>query len=969
MGASDSLHIVIIVIGDRMGVRVTGISTPIGGIEREYTEKATENKLNINPIVPSRKVQVFLSSICGDNGKYDKVRAEIKAAIERTQLAVVYTFESEEASTLTAHEHYSFALERCDVCIFLIDNADGVRSGVQNEIDTAKRNNIKSIFYFCDETKKEMTPLQQSLLGANFAKSKTVHSFEELRNAGAQALVNDIVSIYESYCHGLIIPSVDNTGNDIHVSELGANTNHYVPVMPKEVIGRLGQTKEYILRMIFGYTGSQKREIESSDIDSWAKQFLAIMFEGKSIRDFNTGMFLETLKLSQDETYHEIVEMRWKAVQAYFLGNIDQCVEYLNQALENAKKTQQPTWVIQDILIDLRNQQFQLATTKNSFHESSAQNELDEIGEKVYYPALDRIHESLHEKYIAGLYKQKIESPYSVTFGNDFEEYGALLSSCLVVSLFNGSLTHLLIFYDRLSDFLFYLCSRYDDWRFRRDLLKFAIFKGKDSDVKGIRDAYPEVLNEMSAKDAADIVAFCFNHPVAHKRFRSLLLAFGIVGYYLDEVEYVRRLDQVLSEIKAWINDERRVIESGQYVFKCLTDSSFRISQNDLAEICCLFMEKHLRRWYIDMYKFMANRLDLNKMDNDMAQRLLNDIVEVMNEGNEKSQIEYQSTFLIVFRIQNRALTDTLDEKIKEHFPRFYDGEYKLETAIEAQNVTLSYIHTCLDRIEHSNETQGANGCFFGHGTRDIATIRNLLLRDEANCDESTMDRVVSTVSDTLLKSKEGINEKLDAVSLLICIALKYPIVYGKHKVRYDEVISSSDSIEDIDNTFLSSNIDKMALRIAISLLEIAVGGDAYINLLEDMSYIQSDKATILSVARIVTEYLEIDDSVILPKMVGSVILQNTLQWLQQDNLDIKYCATKILLLLGRNSDNESIVNQRVISLITNENVYIKNLILRRLYKTKCLLESTQQYVISKCMEDSCAVVRMVCKEIQKPKE
>ena len=160
-----------------------------------------------------------------------------------------------------------------------------------------------------------------------------------------------------------------------------------------------------------------------------------------------------------------------------------------------------------------------------------------------------------------------------------------------------------------------------------------------------------------------------------------------------------------------------------------------------------------------------------------------------------------------------------------------------------------------------------------------------------------------------------------------------------------------------------------MALRIAISLLETAAGGDDYINLLEGMSYIQSDKATILSVARIVTEYLEIDDSVVLPKMVGSVILQNTLQWLQQDNLDIKYCATKILLLLGRDSDNESIVNQRVISLITNENVYIKNLILRRLYKTKCLLESTQQYVISKCMEDSCAVVRMVCKEIQEPKE
>ena len=180
-----------------MGIRVTGISTPIGGIEWEYTDSINSESESIDIIEPNRKVQVFISSICGDKGRYDKVRAELKASLEKTKLANVYTFESEEASTLSAGEHYIFALESCEVCIFLIDNADGVQQGVQYEIDTAKRNKIKSIFYFCDETKKEMTPLQQSLLGAKFAKSKTVHSFEELSSAGAHALVNDIVNIYE----------------------------------------------------------------------------------------------------------------------------------------------------------------------------------------------------------------------------------------------------------------------------------------------------------------------------------------------------------------------------------------------------------------------------------------------------------------------------------------------------------------------------------------------------------------------------------------------------------------------------------------------------------------------------------------------------------------------------------------------------------------------------------------------------
>ena len=99
-------------------------------------------------IKPERKIKVFISSICGDKAKYDRVRAELKEAIESTNLAEVYLFEDRGASTLTAGSHYTWALEDSDVCIFLIDNADGVTAGVQKEGDTARRCNIKSIYYF-----------------------------------------------------------------------------------------------------------------------------------------------------------------------------------------------------------------------------------------------------------------------------------------------------------------------------------------------------------------------------------------------------------------------------------------------------------------------------------------------------------------------------------------------------------------------------------------------------------------------------------------------------------------------------------------------------------------------------------------------------------------------------------------------------------------------------------------------------
>ena len=55
-------------------------------------------------ISPRQKIKVFISSICGVE-RYDKVRLELKKAIESTQLAEVYLFEGAGASTLSAGTH------------------------------------------------------------------------------------------------------------------------------------------------------------------------------------------------------------------------------------------------------------------------------------------------------------------------------------------------------------------------------------------------------------------------------------------------------------------------------------------------------------------------------------------------------------------------------------------------------------------------------------------------------------------------------------------------------------------------------------------------------------------------------------------------------------------------------------------------------------------------------------------------
>ena len=947
-----------------MGVRLTGISTPVGGVSWEYI-KAEEPSTPL-PISPGQKIKVFISSICGVE-KYDKVRADLKCAIESTQLADVYTFESKGASTLSAGDHYKFALEDSDICLFLIDNADGIKPGVQVEIDTVKKHNIMALYYFCDETQKEKTALEQSLMGAHFAKSKTVHCFSELSQDGAQALIDDIVVVYHYYCTGRIVLN-SSEKDEIQAVDVVGTEKYQLPTIPKSTLKNVDKCRDYFLKFVLGYPrGRYPDETENtSEFDDWGIQFLPILFEGKSIKHFNTAMYLDTLKAEQDEGYYQVVQIRWQAIQAYFAGAIDKCVKHLETALSFAKETNQPTWVIKDILVDLRNQHWIRCSEKNEYSDTPAQKELTESSEELYYPILDRIHESLHEKYIEGLYKKKTESPYSVTIGNNLDQYGEMLASSLVVSMYNGSLTHILLIYKKIRDFVFYLSCKYDTWNLRLNLYKLAIFAGKEKEIKGIQNSYPEILNNLTADEAASIMDFCLNHPIKHKRLSSQLLAFGTVGYFLDDKCYNFYEKNIVDEIKSWLSSDFSVVAIGQDIFKCLSGVAYRMSQDTLSEICCQFIDRHYCVWYMDMFKFIANHIDLRKMSNDSAKAMVEHIICVFDSETEREQIKNYPAFLCILRKQNRALTEKMDKKIAEYLSSYYEDTYKLETTEDENRDMLVFVKEYVGRIRKSNETQGKDGVYFRCGTREIATVRSILLEKEFTCDADTIDMLISAVADTLLISKEGISTKLDAIALLICIVVKYPEGYTRNQEVYEKLCEQQKTIEVADNSIISSNIDSISLKIGLQLLYTAMGKDVYAEILELIPYIRGDVATTIAVTHLIAEYLENSDDVMFPSKVEAIILQNVLQWLHSEYADIRWNATRILLTMSRNPENSRIVNHQLMNLIDSNSVYIKNLIMRHLHKMNWITDVTKEYIISKCRHDANFVVRMVCNEVEK---
>lgn len=156
-------------------------------------------------------------------------------------------------------------------------------------------------------------------------------------------------------------------------------------------------------------------------------------------------------------------------------------------------------------------------------------------------------------------------------------------------------------------------------------------------------------------------------------------------------------------------------------------------------------------RWYTDMFKFIANHIDLREMSNDSANELVRHINCVLDNEKEREQIKYSPLFLCVLRRQNYAITEEMDKKIAEYLPSYYGDTYRLEITENENEDMPGFVREYAERIRKSNETQGKNGIFFGHGTREIATVRAILLEKEFVCDSEIIDVLISTVADTLL--------------------------------------------------------------------------------------------------------------------------------------------------------------------------------------------------------------------------
>ena len=896
------------------------------------------------------KIRVFISSHCG-NEKYDNAREKLKHLIEETGLAEVYLF-GRRASSVPPPQDYLYALDDSDVCIFLIDDDDGVLPGVLQEIKRAKSHPKKSLFVFCKGKKNEPTHIQKELedeLSFTFYKAA---SFDELVTKSFESLINDIINIYRNYCNNRLVDSefAPNQKTTIKADTILSES------LNKSLIMGIDKTKRYLTKQIFR---DIEREInQTSELDTYCEDFLRVIFGEKSIREFNTSLLLSEIKKKQNEKLHMVVVNRWEAIQCYWIGDIGECINHLEMALSVAKNNQLPSWFIQDILIDLNNLYIMNGQVNNQIiYNSKAQQELDTYDATLFYPIVDRFDKFLYEELNRQITESSIRSPYTVTWGNNISRYADYISSIYVTSVFNGSLTHIIRIIDRLIDVAFNLCKEYSDWAFRVLLLKLAISRGNKKRIKGFINLFNDVLGKMNASDSKEIYKFCSNVPFKYGQTVAKLEAFSQLGYFFSDSDYEEISGEIFKLVEEWFGAENPVIGLADYIFEALAKNYLRMDNNTIIKMCLDVIDRKMYRFYDDALKLISE-VGIKNAADALVYRTINTINSILIDDTLRNKYisSLERVIISIRSAKKEDLTDELHRNVLKYMPEFYKGTYALVTMSDSKEDLKAHICRYISKIKKRNKAQGKGGRYTVYGDDPYSAIKNIITVNNVEIDENLLKTIVEASRDTLLSPRQLLSAKISAIKLIIFIKLKskvasydYVSLINEIKKNKEVALSFTDPLFERSNIIIHFNY--MIMRTVFNDLDYneLLGHLEMLNQFNDQEKIEALKTLVLLFEN---NYCKLIDRHIL-----FLILQFVLGSSHDSNHDIRFWSVKTLLFMVT-KDTKNVILTKISKMMDYDSVYIKNLILNQAKKLMSFAPDIIKFIIKKATIDNHYVIR-----------
>jgi len=288
--------------------------------------------------------------------------------------------------------------------------------------------------------------------------------------------------------------------------------------------------------------------------------------------------------------------------------------------------------------------------------------------------------------------------------------------------------------------------------------------------------------------------------------------------------------------------------------------------------------------------------------------------------------------------------------------PQFYADEYRLQTHVDSYEETPVFLQKYLDIVEERNKTQGKNGLYKGHMDDPLYTIRYLIENSKVSFDSSQLNSVFKVTAEWLLNTAHSISEKSSAMMLIVSLSRKHKEILQSN---HDLILKLQKSKEIIISGRSSlTNLSDISLRLSSLFMFCCFGEKIWMSLMEVLADIKDHEPSLIHASQTVSHFLEQYAPNELNSELVTILIQYSLLWCREDNLEIRWNAINSLLVLVRDARCSTVVCNQLVKMLDTDNVYIKNRILWHIEDIKDIDRPTYDYILQKASLDTNFMVR-----------
>lgn len=895
-------------------------------------------------------LKVFISSRCGEGClEYTIVRRALKELLENTQMITSYVFEDTFPTTGKIVPEYLKHLDDSDICLFLIDNYDEkISEGLYTEIQRARATKKKSIYIFLNDETKDITQIQQDIINEKGVKMYVVHDFQELISVGYRSVLNDVLDKYHDYCLGRLLPISEEEFESVN---LDVDAFKIIErAIPRQLLVGFDETQNKIVELMRDWAEPIKK---TSGLDTYCANFLDVLLGKKKILSFNTALLLDELQKRQPKELTQVIEKRWKSIQAYYLDDLDLAIRILKElynSIEN--KFQYPLWLKNDILIDLRNFEIMNGNQNAITIYPESQTILDKSDAVVYYPTLDRFSENFYKEICEEHLKEYTKMPQTHILGNGIRTYAIHMTNCYVTAIYNGSWTQLAQFVHKLKYCVFEMIKNYDSTGIIAEFYSICII---DDNVKEFEKAFYKfghLLHHCTHGEIREIYDRTNSIPLKYKRDKWKISVFKYLGYYFSDEDYLEISTEVVKIIESWTQSDNSLVSLGQGIIEALIFNHLRYDQEEICAFAVSWFQKEYKRYYCDLFKLLSY-IDYTKIPETTTKALVTEITKIAGEG---SQLDNQ-LFLEMLLSMRRCpkYTAKIDALVSKYSHGFYKETYELEIGTDLSQLIFNQI----DKIQDRNIAQGKNGIIHSYGDYPYNIINNIIRQRRFTIRKSILISIIKVAKATLFSATQTINEKSQALQLLICLKLK------KHRFMYDWDVFYKEILNNYSIVTKTSFPDfefecesRYLLEFNLLLFNIAFGNYEIDTLFDLLSvYNEIDPHEKIIVFESLKMLLSSCDIEVMDSVISTALLQFIIGNCHSDIKEVRLNALVCLVEYTDTKYGDSVVKQ-IARMIDDEDYKIRLCILKHKKLIKKKDRSLYNHIVGKAKTDAHYLVR-----------